>query len=416
MAHRSRIARRLALSALLLAPLGAPMAATAAPDLLLKGDRVVRDTPVGSSMPALDAPPPARVTATAARATAASRIDTRRIRRAINAAGGAPNRRVDAQSALSRLLRARGDVPRKSQARREIDAVLRTFTTMARRSKLTSARLPMLTETARRNAQWWRLRKATGSGQRVRFNGSQLLWQYYPGQGMQLQWLGSFGRGNALYYTGNSARTELSSFVLEAERLQVDRSGGTAWEYFFPFGGGSPPWVSGMAEATGIQVFSRAATVLNRPQLLTAARQAQGILKTPPPGGVQVLEASGTHFLIYSFDPDLKVLNAMTQTVNGLYAYVLANPSDVDGRLLLLDGLRWLDSNVDRYMLSNWSLYALGGSRATAHYQVVARDFLRTLCKLLNTDAATAGGGPSGAFPSTRICRASDTLTGFITA
>jgi D-glucuronyl C5-epimerase C-terminus len=32
----------------------------------------------------------------------------------------------------------------------------------------------------------------------------------------------------------------------------------TAWEYFFAFEGGAPPWMSGMAQGTGIQALSRA--------------------------------------------------------------------------------------------------------------------------------------------------------------
>lgn len=288
---------------------------------------------------------------------------------------------------------------------------------MARGNRITVARLPMLTETLTRNAQWWKLGRATASGQRVQFDGSQVLWQLYPGLGLQLQWLGTFGRGNALFYTpGPAAKTQLAGLIEEAQALQVPRADGTAWEYFFPFGGGSPPWVSGMAQATGVQVLSRASSSLGRPELLEQAKVALGILKAPPPTGVQVVEATGTHFLIYSFAPDQKVLNAMTQTVNGLYAYVLAQPADIDARLLLLEGLRWLDSNVDRYMTGSWSLYALGGPRASTHYQVVARDFLKTLCALLNKDAQTPGGGPTGAYPSANLCKAADTLTRYSAA
>ncbi len=87
-----------------------------------------------------------------------------------------------------------------------------------------------------------------------------------------------------------------------------------------------------MAQATGIQVFSRAAGSLGRPELLEEAKSALGILRTPPPSGVQVVDPTGTHFLIYSFAPSMKVLNAMTQTVNGLYAYVLAQrPTSMRG-------------------------------------------------------------------------------------
>jgi len=394
---------------------GSATTAAAAPtELLVQGHRVVREPAIGVAAVGVDAAPAAagaRAKASAARAKGKS-IDTTVIRKAINRLGGPPNRKLEARAALTSADLVRRRAKAKSQSRSELDGLLKTTTTMARGNRITVARLPMLTETLKRNAQWWKLGRSTGAGERVRFDGSQVLWQLYPGLGMQLQWLGSFGRGNALYYTpGPTAKTDLSGLVAEAQALQVPRADGTAWEYFFPFDGGSPPWVSGMAEATGVQVLSRAAGTLARPELLDAAKAAQGILKVAPPTGVQVVEASGTHFLIYSFAPGQKVLNAMTQTVNGLYAYVLAQPGDVDARLLLLEGLRWLDGNVDRYMTGSWSLYALGGPKATAHYQVVARDFLKTLCALLNKDATTPGGGPSGAYPSTKICSAATTLT-----
>ncbi len=38
-----------------------------------------------------------------------------------------------------------------------------------------------------------------------------------------------------------------------------------AWEYMFHFGGGAPPWISGMAEATAIQALARAAVLLEEP-------------------------------------------------------------------------------------------------------------------------------------------------------
>jgi len=47
-----------------------------------------------------------------------------------------------------------------------------------------------------------------------------------------------------------------------------------AWEYMFHFGGGAPPWISGMADATGIQALGRAADLLDRPDYLKTARRA----------------------------------------------------------------------------------------------------------------------------------------------
>src|SRR3712207_6945373 len=44
-------------------------------------------------------------------------------------------------------------------------------------------------------------------------------------------------------------------------RLAVDRGRFKAWEYYFAFGGGRAPWISGLSQATGMQ--DRKSTRLN---------------------------------------------------------------------------------------------------------------------------------------------------------
>ena len=414
-------ASALLLSVLTVLALAAP--ASGAPRTLLVDGATVRSVPAGgAAIAGEDARPQAAaaLAASAARAPATDQAKSKKkkkkptkpvydlavIRRAIKAAGGPPERSFDARAALTSADAVLRAAAKTSQARRELEGLLKNTTTMARGNRITADRMLMLTETLRRNAEWWKLGRATASGQRVQFVGSEMVWQLYPGSGIQLQWLGTFGRGNELVYSGAKAVPQLAILVDEALRLAVPRAGGIAWEYFFPFGGGSPPWASGMAQATGIQVLSRAAgpTKLGRPELLTAAKAALALLRTPPPTGVQVLDETGSHYLIYSFAPGLKVLNAMNQTVNGLYAYVLAAPDDIDARLMLLDGLRWLDTNLPRFDTGKWSLYSLGGAQSTSHYHGVATGFLKTLCALLNTDAKTPGGGPTGAYPAANVC------------
>ena len=58
----------------------------------------------------------------------------------------------------------------------------------------TPSRLPVLFQTLDRNRQWWTTGPLLSSGQRVEFTGSELVWEYYPGQGIQLQVLGTFGK------------------------------------------------------------------------------------------------------------------------------------------------------------------------------------------------------------------------------
>ena len=46
--------------------------------------------------------------------------------------------------------------------------------------------------------------------------------------------------------------------------LGARRSGFLAWEYYFAYGSGSPPWVSGMTQATAIQALSRGYRALGK--------------------------------------------------------------------------------------------------------------------------------------------------------
>ena len=70
---------------------------------------------------------------------------------------------------------------------------------IAAAGQLTASRLPALFATLAANRQWWANGPLLASGQRVEFAGSQLVWEYYPGQGIQLQVLGSFGKADGLY-------------------------------------------------------------------------------------------------------------------------------------------------------------------------------------------------------------------------
>ncbi len=70
---------------------------------------------------------------------------------------------------------------------------------IAARGQLTASRLAPLWLTLERNLEWWTHGPLLRIGQRVEFEGSELVWQYYPGQGLQLQMLGNFGKLNGLW-------------------------------------------------------------------------------------------------------------------------------------------------------------------------------------------------------------------------
>ena len=91
-------------------------------------------------------------------------------------------------------------------------------------------------------------RAAARDGQRVEFAGSQLVWEYYPGQGIELQELGSFGKADGLYTAGRLHYRRCEQLLAELIPLAAQRAGGLAWEYYFGFDGGRPPWTSAMSQ------------------------------------------------------------------------------------------------------------------------------------------------------------------------
>ncbi|MEA2142433.1 MAG: hypothetical protein QOI64_863, partial [Solirubrobacteraceae bacterium] len=83
-----------------------------------------------------------------------------------------------------------------------LGAVVRNLEDVARSGGLDASRLPALFETVARNRQWWSNGPLLRNGARVSFSGSRLVWQFYAGEGLQIQWLGTFGKANGLWQGG----------------------------------------------------------------------------------------------------------------------------------------------------------------------------------------------------------------------
>lgn len=276
-------------------------------------------------------------------------------------------------------------VVRKLSGRRrlELGAVVSTLEGIAARGGLTASRLGPLWMTLERNRQWWTTAPLPANGQRVGFEGSELIWQYYPGQGIQLQALANFGKLNGLWQ-GKIYDDRLSAMLDELLAISVERGGGRAWEYYFTFDGGRPPWVSSLSQGTALQALGRAATRLQRQQEVwpvTAA--ALAIFQQAPPNGVRVPSPSGTgtHYLQYSFDRKLFILNGFIQSLNGLRDYAgLAN--DPAALALFQEGVAAARAEVPTFDTGAWSLYSRGDStrESDLSYHKLLRDFMKGLC------------------------------------
>jgi hypothetical protein len=277
---------------------------------------------------------------------------------------------------------ARARAKKLSGSRRlELAGVIRDLEDMAARGQFTPSRMPPLFLTLQRNIEYWTTRPLIGNGTRVSFPPSQLVWQLYAGHGLQIQWLGTFGTLNAL---GKSKRNDVKTGALldEALPLASQRAGGLAWEYLFPFDGQRPPWVSSLAQGTGLQSMARAAVRLKRQtEVMPILHEGLGIFEKSPPQGVRIPDGAGAHYLQYSGLPQLKIINGFIQSLVGLYDYASLS-GDPLGQSLFQAGDTAGRAEVSEFDTGAWSLYSLGSSsyESNLSYHTLLRDFLDQLC------------------------------------
>jgi len=341
--------------------------------------------------------PLATVRATASATSCCARRNRVRVTARASASSGDPVKRAlrralaagqidDATSSRYRSIYARAvGLYRKLgfQRRRELGYVIDTLRRIARAGGLSASRLPPLFLTLDNNRRWWGAKGAPAANARVRFGDSLVLFQYYPGHGLQLQPLGNFGAANGYW----SARKDekLRSLLGELAALRVSRGSFTAWEYYFHFGGGSPPWVSGMAQATAAQAYARAGSRLGDAQLIEVGREALGAFDASTPLGARVPAGTGAWYALYSFDPRLEVLNAMLQSLIGLKTYADIT-GDTHAAALFEQGDRIAQARIGAYDTGAWSLYSRSrtrpGAEANLNYHTLNRDFARRLCRL----------------------------------
>ena len=262
--------------------------------------------------------------------------------------------------------------------RRELGAVLANVQAIAAAGGFIPTRLPALFLTLERNRQWWTTESLLSGSVRVSFPGSKLVWQYYPGQGIEIQWLGTFGAANGYYLSGHE-NANLRQLLGEALPLATRRGGGIAWEYLFRFGGGLPPWTSGLSQGTALQVFARAWSRFKESAYLTASQQALGIFSKPPPAGVSVRRPAGTHYAQYTYAPGDRILNGFIQALVGLYDYTSLT-GDPRGLALFEAGDSEARAEVPRYDTGAWSRYDQFGESSLNYHELVT-EFLQHLCE-----------------------------------
>jgi hypothetical protein len=344
-------------------------------------------------------PPPAGtdVRATLARARLSKAID------------GDTARRWRADVVLARKVLRRLDGARRA----ELANVLGGLDALAATQQLTVARMPLAFLTLERNITQWRTRPYPASGERMTFGRDPAVFQYFPGRGVQFHALATAGVANALAKPcqaaaaairaraatraarraverrvgvvrppavhevawGNCRPDRLRATLDRLVELSSRRGGFTAWEYQFAFGGGSPPWISAMTQATAAQALARGADALGEEQYRATALGALGAFETPPPVGV----AQRHEYLMYSFSPGLHILNGNLQSLIGLHdlAELTASPRAQE---LFAAGEQYSRGTVSSYDTGAWSRYSLAGREATLSYHELVTGFLDGLC------------------------------------
>jgi hypothetical protein len=249
---------------------------------------------------------------------------------------------------------------------------------IAAAGRLSPSRLPVLFETLARNRQWWTSGPLLSYGQRVEFKGSELVWEYYPGQGIELQELGSFGKADGFYTGGPSYYPRLKRILSELIPLAAKRAGALTWEYYFNFDGGSPPWTSAMSQGTALDALTRAYQAFHDPAYLQVAAKALGIFRTPPQTGVRVATPAGARYLQYSFAPGVSIINGFLQSLIGLYDYAHVS-GDPAAQKLFDAGNAEAQAEVPQFDTGAWSLYQPGVEDDLSYHELVT-GFLQQLC------------------------------------
>ncbi len=279
---------------------------------------------------------------------------------------------------LTAYLAATHSLSRLSGTRKaELGAVIANVQAIAAAGEFTASRLPVLFLTLERNRQWWTSEPLPSADERVSLPPSRLVWEYYPGQGIEIQWLGTFGEANTYYSKNEDAN--LRQLLGEALPLATKRAGGIAWEYMFRFDGGLPPWTSGLSQGTALQVLARAYQRFKEPEFLTAAQQALALFQTPPPEGVRVSTPAGALYAEYTYAPSDRILNGFIQSLVGLYDYTSIT-KDPLGLALFEAGDAEARALVPQYNTGAWSLYDQYGE-SDLNYHELLTEFLQHLCE-----------------------------------
>ncbi len=105
------------------------------------------------------------------------------------------------------------------------------------------------------------------------------------------------------------------------------------------------------------------------------------MFKTATPEGVRVPTDDGVEYALYSFAPNLRVINGFVQALVGLYDMGKIT-GNTEAQTLYAEGERVARRTLPTYDTGAWSLYSRGSSEheSDLSYHQLLRSFLHSMC------------------------------------
>jgi hypothetical protein len=201
-----------------------------------------------------------------------------------------------------------------------------------------------------------------------------IVYRFFPGHGFQFHPLANAGALNSAVAAKDADKAGTLATALLA-RATTGPGGALTWEYEFPYGGGKPPWTSGMAQAVMAQAFARTETLTQDPSDTETARAAFRAI----PGTLVRQLPSGPWIRLYSFD-GTPVLNAQLQSAISVGDYATATGDPAAAALAA--GLQAsAEALLPRFDTGYWSLYSLGGPESPLDYHTYVVSLLKKLAQ-----------------------------------
>ncbi|MFY9487976.1 MAG: D-glucuronyl C5-epimerase family protein [Solirubrobacterales bacterium] len=264
--------------------------------------------------------------------------------------------------------------------RRAISFQIRIAEGLARTNRLTADRVIPVFNTLQNNANWFATNGPANPGTDRRFGDSRIIFQYFAGQGWHFHPLSNFAKLNAVWTVKSApARRSLGKYANELLTWAVNRGGGLTWEYYFPFSGSKAPFISSISQGTAVQSLARSGNALKDPTILAAAAQAVKSFEVEAPVGLRLSADEGYHYIGYSGNRRLRILNMFLQSLDGLHDYSIIT-DDQSAWNLYREGLKAARRETAASDTGAWSLYSVGGAESSLHYHNLLTGFLSKLC------------------------------------